>query len=663
MYHVLALPLAVGMLALGPQEQALEANLQSIADQYSLFWNFSLSFAVYNESVDIAVAAGANDYARPQTSRLSPEHRIPSGSTTKMYLAVAVLRLIEEGLIELDQPLAPLVDRYLAKPAQPCEDAPSYCEAQCASRAECFATVNCTDLAASDKAQCSYCLRYLHCYPKPGQPTAATLRGIWDGADNIERVTFRHILAMTSGLRDYYNSEGGAEWLYFSVLNSTHDVEPLEYLMHQSHQFLFDPGATTLVPDGVQGAGQNVSRAAYSTNGFSLVGLALTGLFDLDNWAQLDQRKLAWGDALPADDGTLFPTRGTCSSYADIAHQYTSESANATFVDITNHSCLNSWTGGNIAPRPRDVARFTHAVNTGRLLKLSSLIAMRDFHPLTDGFAAYQLAYGLGLEGLWSGKGIPFQVCSGGTGFGHAGLDYGSGSNLNFYVPAFGMSVSLAFTSGFQLGGAVGGMNCTRPWNSLPAASSYVRNALLNAVADYAGLSRACTELNFTVPSASECLDAPSFGRINGVLITCAAFVDALEPQSPRGSTCSWFSQRTLTQIGADLAASGVRYAPPPDADPDTTLGVELCKDTCGAIGQGPCWLRQTAEPWCQPLIASRNDAERNGRLKTSAPPMISKSRDRALDPKLELLPQVQRIQLVKQMAAANSLGLGRMHP
>ena len=131
--------------------------------------------------------------------------------------------------------------------------------------------------------------------------------------------------------------------------------------MEQDKSFLFSPGEETVVPAGQPGAGQTVRRGADSTNAYSLIGLALAGLFDLDDWAQLDQRMLSWGEALPADDATLFPTRGTCLSYGSIAHQYTSRFENETFVDISNHSCLNSWMGGNIAPRPLDVARFTFA--------------------------------------------------------------------------------------------------------------------------------------------------------------------------------------------------------------------------------------------------------------------------------------------------------------
>ena len=60
-----------------------------------------------------------------------------------------------------------------------------------------------------------------------------TALNLWKNDGRIEKVTFRHILSMSSGLRDYYDTPGGTEWLYYSVLNSTRDVEPLEYLVEQ----------------------------------------------------------------------------------------------------------------------------------------------------------------------------------------------------------------------------------------------------------------------------------------------------------------------------------------------------------------------------------------------------------------------------------------------
>ena len=93
----------------------------------------------------------------------------------------------------------------------------------------------------------------------------------------------------------------------------------------------------------------------------SLVGLGLAGVLGESDWADLDQRKLAWGDMLPIDDAALFPTRGRCDAYPRMAKQWASESEGIPYHDISTYSCVNSWLGGNIAARPLDTARFVYA--------------------------------------------------------------------------------------------------------------------------------------------------------------------------------------------------------------------------------------------------------------------------------------------------------------
>jgi CubicO group peptidase (beta-lactamase class C family) len=277
----------------------LRDELQRIIDKHSSFWNVSMSFAIHNDTLELAVASGHNNYADP-TSMLTPNHSIPMGSVTKFFTAVGLLRLAENGTISLDQPVAPLVDRYLAQ-KKPCASKPSYCTATCVPIAHCLKQqdASCLNLTKATLANCSYCVQYLHCdcNATTACPPVATLRGLWDGLEAIESVTFRMLLSMASGVKDYYmdpSDKRGWDWLATEILSSTRDVEPLEYLVHQDHEFLFAP-----MPPPFR-------RGAYSTNGFSLVGLALAGLFGLD-WPEIDQAALAWGPHRFADDQTLFP--------------------------------------------------------------------------------------------------------------------------------------------------------------------------------------------------------------------------------------------------------------------------------------------------------------------------------------------------------------------
>ena len=128
-----------------------------------------------------------------------------------------------------------------------------------------------------------------------------------------------------------------------TTLSSFRDVTPLEYLSYMEKGLYFAPG---------QGG-------AYSTNAFSLLGLAIAGIQNKDFWYEVDQHELIWGSHYPKpdDDRMLFPTRGTCLENAPnndpstMARQYFSDSQppryrpDRTFVDISDRSCLNTWFG------------------------------------------------------------------------------------------------------------------------------------------------------------------------------------------------------------------------------------------------------------------------------------------------------------------------------
>ena len=208
--HAIAL---LSVLSAPPGDLAsLQTELQAIITKHSTFWNASMSFAVYNASVDVAVVAGADDYATG--SKLTPETRIPMGSTTKLFTAVAALRLAENGTISLDEPVAPHVDKYLARP-QPCENEPAICVPQCLPTAYCLTKPDaaCAGIPKEQQAACSYCLRFLHCHANAtaGIPPKATLRELWDAQPAIENVTYRHLLSMRGGIKDYYYDS--TQWL------------------------------------------------------------------------------------------------------------------------------------------------------------------------------------------------------------------------------------------------------------------------------------------------------------------------------------------------------------------------------------------------------------------------------------------------------------------
>ena len=78
----------------------------------------SYSFAVRLGSGElVAVASGTDDHATG--SNVDVHSRYPAGSVTKAYIAVSALRLAQAGKLDLDKPMAPLVDEWLAKQSKP----------------------------------------------------------------------------------------------------------------------------------------------------------------------------------------------------------------------------------------------------------------------------------------------------------------------------------------------------------------------------------------------------------------------------------------------------------------------------------------------------------------------------------------------------------------
>jgi len=213
----------------------LHAQLQRIADVHSSFWNVSLSLALYNETVSIAVASGADDYAA--STRLTPDSLIPMGSTTKMFSASTILQLAEMGVLSLDDPVAPLVDRYLAIEL-PCADEPAYCADECLPIAHCLKSPDaaCKSVTAEQRAKCSYCVRHLHCHCDASSACPAHMSTLawWDFDPRIERVTFRQLIGMTSGVLDYYYDE--TNWLVKQArrLRSPPPPTPLSRAIHRS---------------------------------------------------------------------------------------------------------------------------------------------------------------------------------------------------------------------------------------------------------------------------------------------------------------------------------------------------------------------------------------------------------------------------------------------
>merc|ERR1740123_1086497 len=102
----------------------------------------------------------------------------------------------------------------------------------------------------------------------------------------------------------------------------------------------------------------------------------------------------------------MFPGLGPCTQYFPdgMVHQYGEvyhkklREVDLTFFDITSASCLNSWTGGNLAAPSSSLANMVHEIYTSQILKPSTVKDMVQWKTLgsTDG----GFTYGLGTMGV-----------------------------------------------------------------------------------------------------------------------------------------------------------------------------------------------------------------------------------------------------------------------
>jgi hypothetical protein len=218
------------------------------------------------------------------------------------------------------------------------------------------------------------------------------------------------------------------------------------------------------------------SSKVYNGHGFSGTPLnTTTGLTDTDCCKLSLQLAMDTGatEQLPwsmtytkifhktTDQGTckVYASFGgaTQDSYSKLGFSQPPSATALDFDDLYSTSCLNGWTMGNIAVTARDVARFYHLLGSGKLVSGSSLAQMKDFKPLTTGFAKGS-GYGLGLfhfptrQTDVTGKTVNWTDC-----WGHPGEDWGSSiQNLGFYPNLKNASMALATN-------AIASMNFTLP--------------------------------------------------------------------------------------------------------------------------------------------------------------------------------------------------------
>ncbi|MDX2000288.1 MAG: serine hydrolase domain-containing protein [Thermoanaerobaculia bacterium] len=252
-----------------------------------------------------------------------------------------------------------------------------------------------------------------------------------------EKVTLRHLLAHTSGLKDFYMHlyyRPGWEEMFRWVTKEWTEGELLE--LSARFGYWFEPGTdwdysnTNYYLLGViaERAGGEPLTAAYRRYLYQPLGLRRT-------W-------VAWHEPAVASWPTGY--LGHVEGWPHSAH-FTQHGELGATTDL-DHSPVEWGAGGVVAPAA-EATRFLHGLMGGKLLKPETLAAMTEFRPTRAlGAHAPSQAQDQGQDGY--GLGLVRMERAGLTLIGHGGLFTGHTAGL-WHLPEHDLTIALYFNRGF----------------------------------------------------------------------------------------------------------------------------------------------------------------------------------------------------------------------
>jgi hypothetical protein len=314
----------------------MEDLLQPVIDAVSEHHNISFSVAIRHEGGRAVFFSGLDDRSTDKETNVTATTRFPMGSVTKSWTAAAIMRMREQGKIDIDAPISIYVDPVLQR-----LNGTTMNELWCANNASSKPMDVCTAL--------------------------------------VKNMTTRLVMGMRAGLQDYIDADFAA---YVRAHTGTNQyLGPFELLHLLRKKFVCAPGTC----------------GHYASPGYELLGLVLVHLYNYSAWEDLDQLKATLPEALlpkkgaAADDnpysGVVFSGKEPCSAIPNTVHQYSLAVTNGTqqypdpngtnltvhYRDIYNSSCLNGWTCGNIVASVAGIAEYYYDLLTHKIVNASTL--------------------------------------------------------------------------------------------------------------------------------------------------------------------------------------------------------------------------------------------------------------------------------------------------
>jgi hypothetical protein len=298
--------------AAAPTPDQLKAALQPLLTREAAKYNCSYAMAVHMEGLEVSLAAGADDDTKGGPA-VKPDSNFVWGSCTKVATGVSIMRLVEEGVLNLFDPISMHVNDYMKQ------------------------------------MSVMYNLNY------------SSVEDLW--GDEIAGVTVEHLLNMTSGIPDWdtanpaRNGKPAEDPLRAEIFaNPNKDFPPYELLAQPwvyQKKLQFPPG----------------HEQYYSSTNFILLGFILAQHAGTKVWDQLDQMAL-----LPPvlqkymASSTQFANHGAPSNFSDVhGFDRTAYNGHDTHLlpgtDVYNtNGVFAGWTASNIVFDAATAAHFVFDV-------------------------------------------------------------------------------------------------------------------------------------------------------------------------------------------------------------------------------------------------------------------------------------------------------------
>eukprot|EP00035_Acanthoeca_spectabilis_P034264 m.28043 g.28043 ORF g.28043 m.28043 type:complete len:482 (-) comp6497_c0_seq1:1595-3040(-) len=387
--------LAVAALAGGAVAHLLEdtirSNLQEIANVEAKKYDCVVNIAVRgDDGLTVAVSAdGESQRGLVDGTPATPLSNFAWGSVTKMVTGVTIIRLANEGHFDLDDTVAPILDRYFS-----------------------------------------------------AQGMNITLTGLY--GELAAKITIRQLATMMAGVNDFDTAKPNETDISKSTdpfratvyKNPTKDWSPYDLMT-----LPWVANGTLEFPPG--------SDKDYSSTNFILLGLVIAATKNVA-WDDLDQASFRPPAAIAAGllKNTQFAAKGAPSQYSKLnAFDRTSYNGhNSSQLPGTSvsevHGVFGGWTASDIVGPVQDIADLGYAIYGPR--SETSLITPENISMMVDprqsfyGFATFLLSEFTGRPTDPTPPSVDEGTC-----WGHLGATYGWNSVVLF-TPGNNLSISVA---------------------------------------------------------------------------------------------------------------------------------------------------------------------------------------------------------------------------